>query len=51
MPEKLQVAVLIDRKHKRFPICVDYVGLSLSTTMRDHISVEMHNNKSSAYLT
>nr|HMU05398.1 phosphoribosyltransferase family protein [Saprospiraceae bacterium] len=29
--KKIEVAVLVDRKHKMFPIKVDYVGLSLAT--------------------
>lgn len=40
-PKKIQVAVLVDRKHKHFPICADYVGLSLATTMKEHVDVEM----------
>lgn len=38
---KMQVAVLIDRKHKSFPIKVDYVGLSLATTIKDNIEVNL----------
>ena len=38
---KIQVAVLVDRQHKRFPIASDYVGLQLSTTIQDHITVEI----------
>lgn len=39
--KKIQVAVLVDRKHKSFPIQVDYVGLSLATTLKDNISVKL----------
>ncbi len=39
--KKLQVAVLVDRKHKNFPINVDYVGLTLATTIEDHIQVNL----------
>ena len=39
--KKLQVAVLVDRKHKSFPIQVDYVGLSLATTLKDNIDVKL----------
>ncbi|MFT6808010.1 MAG: pyrimidine operon attenuation protein/uracil phosphoribosyltransferase [Saprospiraceae bacterium] len=39
--KKLQVAVLVDRKHKNFPINVDYVGLTLATTIEDHIEVNL----------
>lgn len=42
---KIQVAVLIDRQHKRYPIASDYIGLQLSTTVQDHITVEIENGK------
>ena len=41
VPKKVEVAVLVDRKHKSFPIKTDYVGLSLATTMRDDIDVQI----------
>lgn len=41
LPKKVEVAVLVDRKHKFFPILVDYVGLSLATTMKEHIDVQI----------
>ena len=39
LPKKVEVAVLVDRKHKSFPIKVDYVGLSLATTIQENIDV------------
>ncbi len=39
-PKKVQVMVLIDRKHKQFPVSADYVGLLLSTNMQEHITVD-----------
>lgn len=50
-PRKVQAAVLVDRQHKLFPVAPDFVGLSLSTTMKEHIRVEMAGGKSAAYLT
>jgi pyrimidine operon attenuation protein/uracil phosphoribosyltransferase len=41
IPKKLEVAVLVDRKHKLFPIKVDYVGLSLATTIHEHIKADL----------
>ncbi len=41
LPKKIQVAVLIDRMHKLFPIQVDYVGVQLSTSLQDYIKVEL----------
>ncbi len=37
--KKIRVAVLVDRSHKRFPIMPDFVGISLATTMQEHITV------------
>ncbi len=41
LPKKLEVAVLVDRKHKNFPIRVDYVGISLNTTLKEDIDVQI----------
>ena len=37
---KFEVAVLVDRKHKSYPIQPDYVGLSLATTLQENILVK-----------
>ena len=39
-PKKIQTLVLVERSHKLFPIQNDYTGLSLATTLQEHISVE-----------
>ena len=43
LPGKVQVGVLVDRKHKNFPVKVDYVGLSLATTLKDNIEVDLES--------
>ena len=43
IPSKLEAVVLVDRTHKTFPIQVDYVGISLATTLQDHIEVKIVN--------
>lgn len=43
--KKLSTIVLVDRNHNRFPIKADFVGLSLSTTLKEHISVELEKNE------
>ncbi|MCB0642338.1 MAG: phosphoribosyltransferase [Phaeodactylibacter sp.] len=43
LPKKIEVAVLVDRKHKSFPVKVDYVGLSLATTLMENIDVAIRN--------
>lgn len=50
LPKKIQTLVLIDRKHKNYPIQADYIGLSLSTTMKEHIRVELKPKEINAYL-
>ncbi|KXK43078.1 MAG: phosphoribosyltransferase [Bacteroidetes bacterium OLB11] len=47
----IQTMVLVDRKHKQFPISPDYVGLQLSTTLQDKITVLCEGDKAiAAYL-
>lgn len=45
IPRKLEVAVMVDRKHKLFPVHVDYVGLSLATTLKENIRVDLSDIK------
>ena len=40
-PKKIQTAALVERTHKSYPIALDYVGLSISTTLDEHIFVEV----------
>lgn len=44
-PKKIQTLVLVERSHKLFPVQADYVGLTVSTTLQEHISVETQNDK------
>jgi len=48
--KRLTTAVLVDRGHNRYPIKADFVGLSLSTTLQEHITVELKKGKESVYL-
>ena len=41
--KKMQVAVLIDRQHKKYPISSYFIGFQLSTTIQNHITVEIEN--------
>jgi pyrimidine operon attenuation protein / uracil phosphoribosyltransferase len=45
LPEKIQTLALVERTHKTFPIDVDYIGLSVSTTKDEHIYVEVKNGQ------
>jgi pyrimidine operon attenuation protein/uracil phosphoribosyltransferase len=38
--KKIQTLVLVERSHKLFPVQTDYAGLSISTTLLEHIAVE-----------
>jgi pyrimidine operon attenuation protein/uracil phosphoribosyltransferase len=42
-PLKIQTLTLVERSYKVFPIHIDYVGISLSTTFSEHIQVEVEN--------
>ena len=43
--KKLQVAVMVDRNHPRYPIKADFVGYSLSTTLSDHVQVVLSDKE------
>lgn len=44
-PKKIQTLVLVERSHKLFPIQNDYTGLSVSTTLQEHIAVETQGDE------
>ena len=39
-PRKIKTLALVERSHKEFPIHTDYTGLSIATTLQEHIVVE-----------
>jgi pyrimidine operon attenuation protein/uracil phosphoribosyltransferase len=41
-PERVQLAVLVDRGHRELPIRPDYVGKNLPTALSERISVRLH---------
>ena len=47
---KVEIAVLVDRKHKSFPAQPDYVGLSLATTLQENISVRLSGSDEGVYV-
>jgi len=47
---RMSTAVLVDRRHRSYPIRADMAGLTLSTTLQNHISVEFHNGETSVYI-
>jgi pyrimidine operon attenuation protein/uracil phosphoribosyltransferase len=40
-PKKIQTLVMVERAHKAFPVNSDYVGISVATTLQEHINVEV----------
>lgn len=46
----IKTVALVDRKHRRYPIKADFVGLSLSTTLKEHVEVSLEEGNYSAYL-
>lgn len=48
--KRLQIAVLIDRAHKAYPVHPDFVGLSLATTLHENIEVRFSKDEISVYL-
>ena len=50
--KRLDVLVLVDRSHTRYPVKADFVGLSLSTTMQEHIEADFSKKgNETVYLT
>ena len=48
--KKMSILVLVNRDHNSYPIKAKYVGLSLSTTLKEYIRVELSNRNSGVYL-
>lgn len=46
----IKTLTLVDRKHRRFPIKANFVGMSLSTTLKERVEVDLTSAKSKAYL-
>jgi pyrimidine operon attenuation protein/uracil phosphoribosyltransferase len=44
-PLSIQTLVLVERMHNQFPVTADYVGLSVATTLQEHIQVEVENGE------
>lgn len=43
--KKIQTLVLVERSHNTFPVKPDYVGLSVATTLQEHIYVEVEKGQ------
>ena len=48
--KQFKTAVLVNRNHKRFPIKADFKGISLSTSLKEHVNVNLEKSPYEAYL-
>lgn len=49
--KQFKTAVLVDRNHKKYPVKVDFKGLSLSTSLQEHVQVVFASTGDYAFLT
>lgn len=47
--KRFKTAVLVNRNHKKYPVKADFKGISLSTTLKDNITVEFNKEGAIAY--
>lgn len=47
---QLNTAVLVNRNHKKYPIKADFKGISLSTTLNEHVKVIFTGKETGVYL-
>jgi len=48
--KQFKTAVLVDRNHKKYPVKADFKGISLSTSLQEHIQVNFSAIGAKAYL-
>ncbi|MFD2528445.1 MULTISPECIES: phosphoribosyltransferase domain-containing protein [Polaribacter] len=48
--KRFKTAVLVNRNHKKYPVKADFKGISLSTSIKEHVQVEFSNDGALAYL-
>lgn len=46
----IKTVALVDRKHRKFPIKADFVGLELSTTLKERVEIIFKESEQKAYL-
>jgi pyrimidine operon attenuation protein/uracil phosphoribosyltransferase len=46
----IKTLVLVDRNHRSFPVSADYIGMTLATTLQEHVEVKIEKGKFSAWL-
>ncbi len=48
--KQIKTVVMVNRNHKKYPIKADFKGLSLSTSLNDHVTVVFEGDESGIYL-
>ncbi|MGB0932945.1 MAG: phosphoribosyltransferase family protein [Lishizhenia sp.] len=48
--KRIKTVALVDRRHRRYPVKCDFVGLTLSTTLKDRVEVLVENKEWKAVL-
>ncbi len=48
--KQLKTAVLVNRNHKKYPVKADYKGISLSTSLQEHVKVDLQSKNDAVYL-
>ncbi len=48
--KQFKTAVLVNRNHKKYPIKADFKGISLSTSLQEHVQVVLDHEKMEAFL-
>ncbi len=47
---RFKTAVLVNRNHKKYPVKADFKGISLSTSLHEHVHVNLSKQPYQAYL-
>ncbi|WP_044398791.1 phosphoribosyltransferase family protein [Lacinutrix sp. Hel_I_90] len=48
--KQFKTAVLVNRNHKKYPVKADFKGISLSTSLHEHVDVVLEGKKFEAFL-
>ncbi|NVJ89978.1 MAG: phosphoribosyltransferase [Flavobacteriaceae bacterium] len=48
--KRFKTAVLVNRNHKKYPVKADFKGVSLSTSIKEHVKVEFTKDDAKAFL-
>ena len=48
--KQFKTAVLVNRNHKKYPVKADFKGISLSTSLNEHVEVVLDGKQFEAYL-